>query len=91
MKKGIVLDNKKIVPSRVKLKRINKSNNTCIVEITVHDGINHEVRRLFDSLGYEVLKLKRERVGMFTIDGLTSGNYRKLSPKEVKIVYSMKK
>ena len=91
LKKGIVLDNKKIVPSRVKLKRINKSNNTCIVEITVHDGINHEVRRLFDSLGYEVLKLKRERVGMFTIDGLTSGNYRKLSPKEVKIVYSMKK
>lgn len=91
LKKGIVLDNKKIVPSRVKLKRINKSNNTCIVEITVHDGINHEVRRLFDSLGYEVLKLKRERVGMFTIEGLTSGNYRKLSPKEVKIVYSMKK
>ena len=91
LKKGIVLDNKKIVPSRVKLKRINKSNNTCIVEITVHDGINHEVRRLFDSLGYEVLKLKKERVGMFTIEGLTSGNYRKLSPKEVKIVYSMKK
>lgn len=91
LKKGITLDGKMIIPSRVKLKRINKSNNTCIVEITVHDGINHEVRRLFDSLGYEVLKLKRERVGIFTIDGLTSGNYRKLTPKEVKIIYSMKR
>ena len=91
LKKGIILDGKKIIPSRVKLKRINKSNNTCIVEITVHDGINHEVKRLFSSLGYDVLKLKRERVGIFTIEGLTSGNYRKLTPKEVKIIYSMKK
>lgn len=89
LKKGIILDHKKIIPSRVKLKKINKTSSTCIVEITVHDGVNHEVKRLFASLGYDVLKLKREKIAIFTIEGLSSGNYRKITPKEVKIIYSM--
>jgi len=89
LKKGIKLDDKKIIPTRVKVKKIDKKNLTSIVEITVHDGINHEVKRLFESIDHKVLKLKREMFGFLTLAGLKSGEKRKLTIKEVKQLYNM--
>ena len=91
LKKGIRLDSKLIKPDRVKLKKVNSKNKTCIVEITIHEGLNHEVKRLFNKLGYNVLKLKREAIGIFNIINIPSGKYRPLTIKEVKIIYSLKK
>ena len=45
---------------------------------------------MFEAIGYEVLKLKREKYAFLTLDGLKSGEYRKLSVKEVKKLYSLK-
>lgn len=89
LKKGVMLDGKKIYPSRVKLKKQDKKNLTSIVEITVHDGINHEVKRLFESINHEVIKLKRESFGFLTLGNLKSGEKRILSKKEVKQLYNM--
>lgn len=91
LKKGIRLDSKLIKPDRVKLKKVNSKNKTCIVEITIHEGLNHEVKRLFNKLGYNVLKLKREAIGIFNIINIPSGKYRPLTIKEVKIIHSLKK
>lgn len=91
LKKGIILDNKKVYPTRVKLKKIDKKNLTSIVEITVHDGINHEIKRLMESIGHEVLKLKRESFGFLTLGNLKSGEKRRLSSKEVKQLYNLAK
>ena len=91
LKKGIKLDNVIVKPSRVKLKKVNPEKNTCIVEITIHEGKNHQVKRMFESVGFHVEKLHRERVGIFDVKDLKSGEYRKLSPKEVSIIYSLKK
>ena len=91
LKDGVMLDNTKVSASRVKLKKINSTNNTCMVEITIHEGKNHQVKRMFEAVGYHVEKLKRIRIGIFTVDDLKSGEYRKLTPKEVAIVYSLKK
>ena len=91
LKDGVMLDDVLVKPSRVKLKKVNKENNTSMVEITVHEGKNHEVKRLFESVGFLVDKLKRERIGIFNLEGLKSGEYRKLTTKEVQIVYGNKK
>lgn len=91
LKAGIFLDNVKVVPSRVKLKKVNQETNTCIVEIIIHEGKNHQVKRMFESVGFHVEKLKRERIGIFNVENLKSGEYRKLTPKEVATVYSLKK
>ena len=88
--KGIVLDNKKIIPDRIKVKKVN-NNKTCIVEIKIHDGINHEVKRIFSSIGVKVLKLKRESIDIFNIKDIPSGKYRELSTKEVHYIYSLNK
>ena len=90
LKKGIILDNKKIIPDKVKIKKVNK-NNTCIVEIRIHDGINREIKRLFEAIGYDVEKLKRERIAHLTLEGLPSGTYRPLTIKEVHQIYALKK
>ncbi len=91
LKEGIILDHTKVVPSRVKLKKVNSEANTCLVEIIIHEGKNHQVKRMFEAVGYHVEKLKRTRMGIFTVEDLKSGEYRKLTPKEVAIVYSLKK
>lgn len=88
IKSGIVIDGIKCTPDRVKLKSADKKSNTCIVEITIHDGRNHEVKRIFESAGYNVIKLKRESIAFLTLQGLSSGEFRKLTIKEVKQLYA---
>ena len=90
LKKGIMLDDVLVKASRVKLKKVNQENSTSMVEITIHEGKNHQVKRMFESVGFHVEKLTRERIGIFDIKNLKSGQYRKLTPKEVQIVYSYK-
>lgn len=91
IKNGIVLDGTKCIPKRVKLREFDKKTNTSIVEIVICEGKNHEVKRLFESVSFNVLKLKRERIGFLTLGKLKSGEYRKLNPKEVKQLYSLVK
>lgn len=88
IKSGIIIDGIKCIPDRVKLKSADKKSNTCIVEITIHDGRNHEVKRIFESAGYNVIKLKRESIAFLTLQGLSSGEFRKLTIKEVKQLYA---
>ena len=88
IKSGIVIDGIKCIPDRVKLKSADKKSNTCIVEITIHDGRNREVKRIFESAGYNVIKLKRESIAFLTLQGLSSGEFRKLTIKEVKQLYA---
>ena len=91
LKDGVILDNVLVKPSRVKLKKTDPSKNTSMVEIIIHEGKNHEVKRLFESVGFLVDKLTRERIGIFNLEGLKSGEYRKLTLKEIQIVYGNKK
>jgi len=86
---GVVIDNTLTIPSRVKLKRIDYKTNTSIVELVIHEGKNHQVKRMFEAIGYEVLKLKREKYAFLTLDGLKSGESRMLTTKEIKTLYSL--
>lgn len=89
IKKGIIIDGIKCIPDRVKLKSIDKKSNTCIVEIIVHEGKNHEIKRIFESVGHTVLKLKRESYGFLDLSGLSSGKSRKLTTKEVQRMHAL--
>jgi 23S rRNA pseudouridine2605 synthase len=91
LKSGILIEGRKTPCKRVKVKKIDIPNNTSYVEITITEGRNHIVKKLFESLGYDVIKLKRERIEFLNLDGLKSGEYRKLSIKEVKELYGVLK
>lgn len=67
----------------------DKKKNTMVLELTLREGKNKHVRRMMEQLGYPVLKLKREKYGLLTLHGLQPGNYRQLTPKEVKQIRNM--
>lgn len=91
LKSGIEIDDGIIVKAqRVKLKKEDLKSNTCMVQISICEGKNHQVKKMFSKVGLEVLKLKREKEGFFDLKNLQSGEYRKLTPKEIKKVYSLK-
>lgn len=89
LKKGVVIDNRKCVPDKVKVRSIDNKNSTSIIEITIHEGKNHEIKKIFTHFGLDVLKLKRIRYGSLNLGNLNSGEYKKLSNKEVKTLYSL--
>lgn len=91
LRNGILIDNYKTSKAKVKLRKINKKENNSIVEITIHEGHNQQVRKMFESLGHEVIKLKREKYSFLTLDGVKTGEYRPLTIKEVKKLYNSKK
>lgn len=84
IKDGIKIDGSIIYPSRVKLKRKDKKTNTSFVEIIVHDGKNHEIKKIFEAVGYRVEKLTREAYGPFYLENLQSGEYRKINNFDIK-------
>ena len=90
LSKGILLDGKKTKPGLFKLKKYDKKTDSSYVKVVISEGRKHQVKDMFSSLGYEVLKLKRERYAFLNLNGLKSGQYRKLSLKEVKQLYSLK-
>ena len=60
--KGVYIDNMKTAKAKVKLKKYDKKTNTSLVEIIIHEGKNHQVKKMFQAVGYNVLKLKREKI-----------------------------
>jgi len=91
LKNGVFIDGRKTAKAKVKIKSINKKTNTSIVALTIHEGRNHQVKKMFEAVSHPVLKLKRERIAFFDLSGLKSGEYRKLNPKEVKQLYAFLK
>ena len=86
---GVVIDGRKTSRAKVKVKKVDKLNNKSIVEITIHEGRNHQIRKMFEVLGYDVIKLKREKYAFLTLDKVKEGGYRKLTFKEVTTLYSL--
>lgn len=89
LRNGVVIEGVKTRKAKVKLKSIDKKKETSILELTIHEGKNHQIKKMFEVLGYKVIKLRRERIGELNLKGLLPGEYRKLSIKEVKILYSL--
>ena len=89
LKTGVLIDGVKTKRAKVKTRKIDKKSNTSIVEITIHEGKNHQVKKMFESVGHNVLKLKREKIAFLNLEGLNSGEYRKLNHKEITKLFSL--
>lgn len=84
LQKGVRLDDGLTAPAKAKFLSANKRKNTAIIELTIHEGRNRQVRRMFEKIGYPVMKLKRERYAFLDLTGLNAGEWRPLTPHEVK-------
>ncbi|KAB7708873.1 pseudouridine synthase [Bacillus aerolatus] len=81
---GIQLEDGKTAPAKVKELSADKRKQRALIEITIHEGRNRQVRRMFEAIGFEVQKLKRERYAFLNLNGLNAGEFRELTAHEVK-------
>lgn len=86
--RGVMIDGVKTSKAKARIRKINKKLDYSIVELTIHEGKNHQVKKMFDIINHPVIKLKRDRVSFLDLSGLKSGEYRKLTIKEVKKLYN---
>jgi len=62
---------------------VDTDKGTGIVALTIHEGWNHQVKRMFEAVELPVMKLKREEFGFLTLENLRPGDYRELRSFEV--------
>ncbi len=79
---GMLLDGRKTAPAQVKV--VSSEATRCVVEITLYEGRNRQIRRMCELLGLEVARLRRNMVGNVRLGMLPAGNWRYLTPKEVR-------
>ncbi len=91
IRKNLIVEGRKVVVNRLKVKKIDKEKNTMILEITIIEGRNHIIKKIFNEVGAKVTKLSRIGYGFLNVKDLKSGEYRNLTIKEIKKLYALAK
>lgn len=81
--KGVVIDGKKTKPARYTILKVDAAKERSLVELVIHEGRNHQVKKMFESVGLLVDKLSRTQFGTLDLTGLRPGEYRRLNKKEI--------
>lgn len=90
LKNGIIIDGRKVVVEDFKIRDKDFEKKTSLVEVTIVEGRNHIVKKMFESLKHPVIRLSRIKIAFLEIGKLKSGQYRELTIKEIKKLYSLK-
>lgn len=88
IKKGIELDGKMTLPAKAKI--ISFTSNSTTLNVSIKEGKNRQIRRMFESVGHKVTFLKRIAIGNLLLDEkLKIGDYRPLKKIEINYLYSL--
>lgn len=80
LKQGIELDSEKSTPTSVKM--IAHSTKSCWLRVVLREGKNREIRRMMDTVGLEIIRLIRTRIGPFALSAMKPGELSNpLSPR----------
>lgn len=82
--RGIVLDGAMTKKAKIFDVKYNTNKETSTATIVITEGRNHQVKRMFESVGHPVVSLRRVRFGTITLKHLRTGEYRRLTPHEIK-------
>ncbi len=83
LRRGVRLeDGFKTAPAEIK--ELNHTDNNGWYEVTLHEGHNQQIRKMFDSIGHSVVKLKRISIGHIKDARIAVGAYRLLDEDEIK-------
>lgn len=87
MQYGVVIDGYKTRRCRTYFSSMDRKNNSCLVGIILKEGKYHQVKKMFEAVGYPVKRLTRIRFGEITTDDIAEGQVRNLTPHEIKRLY----
>jgi len=83
LQKGIMLEDGMTAPAEVEYDDVDTENQVATISITIYEGRNRQVRRMFEAINHKVTRLKRIKFGELGLQQLGRGKYRHLTPKEV--------
>jgi 23S rRNA pseudouridine2605 synthase len=81
LRMGVMLDDHKTSPARARI--IKEETFATVVLVTIHEGRNRQVRRMFEAVGHRVLMLRRVKFGPLELGNLKRGQWRELTDAEV--------
>lgn len=84
LRTGVKVDGRRTKPAKTRLKGTDREKKTSIVQLTIHEGHYHQVKRMLAAVGHPVIKLHRESYGFLNLQGVQPGDYRELRPEEVR-------
>ena len=87
LERGVLIDGVKTAPARVRILEKDQHHTRC--EVTIHEGRNRQVKKMFEAVGKEVEFLKRVAVGELRLGGLKRGEYRFLNDYEVEYLKNL--
>jgi len=82
LRSGVQLDGRLTSPASVRLIRYEAFDT--VVLVTIHEGRNRQVRRMFEAVGHQVVSLKRVGFGPISLGDLPRGQWRQLTPVEIR-------
>ena len=82
LRQGVLLDDHKTAPAKARV--VKAEAFATVVLVTIHEGRNRQVRRMFEAAGHKVLQLRRVRFGPLELGDLPRGHWRELTPAEVR-------
>lgn len=89
LRKGVMVDGKMTAPATVKV--LEATDEASRIELTITEGRNHQIKKMFEAVGKEVVFLKRTAIGSLRLGGLSRGEYKMLSQKEIEILKDLAK
>lgn len=81
LRNGVVIDGERLPKARVKV--VGLQSGMTRLSVVIHEGLNHQVRRMFEAIGKNIKLLKRVRIGTVKLGGLKRGEYRPLKAYEI--------
>jgi len=87
LRRGVKLEDGLAAPSRVRICQVSKGNT--LLELTLREGRNREVRRMLAAVKHPVIRLKRLQMAFLNLKGLKPGEYRHLTPGEAERLYRL--
>ncbi len=83
LRKGIELEDGMTSPAEVEYQDVQADHKESTIRITIYEGRNRQVRRMFDAIDHPVTRLKRVKFGELGLQNLKRGGWRPLTPKEI--------
>src|SRR5258708_4156514 len=89
LRNGVLLDDGITWPAEVSI--IKMTSSASILEMTIHEGRNRQIRRMCETVGVILLELQRIKFGPLTLANLPVGKFRKLTEKEIQLLKNVAK
>jgi len=84
LQQGIILKNEhKTAPCQLKIIKNNVNKKTSLIEIKIHEGKKHQIKKMFNFFNYQVLDLKRIKIACFSLANIKEGTYQEISLEKI--------